>query len=101
VVLDVTDDGRGFTETDQLIAPRSGHIGLAASKERVEATGGSFHVETALGAGSRIRCVLPAIDDAAKNASLARSGADGKSADDAAYRLAATALSGCLAVNVA
>lgn len=91
LVLEVTDDGCGFTRADQLIALRSGHVGLAAAKERVEATGGSFHIEAALGGGSRIRCVVPAVDDVADNAGAARSGDDTKPADDAACSLAATA----------
>lgn len=71
LVLEVTDDGRGFTQTDQVNALRSGHIGLAATKERVEATGGSFHIETSPGAGSRIKCILPVIDDTVANAGSA------------------------------
>jgi two-component system, NarL family, sensor kinase len=60
VILEVADDGRGFTRGQQLAALRAGHIGLASSRERVEAIGGSFEIHSAPGAGTRVRCTLPA-----------------------------------------
>jgi two-component system NarL family sensor kinase len=60
VVLQVADDGRGFTREQALTALRHGHIGLAASRERVEAIGGSFVIDSHPGAGTCIRCHLPA-----------------------------------------
>jgi two-component system NarL family sensor kinase len=60
VVLEVADDGRGFTHEQALTALRHGHIGLAASRERVEAIGGSFVIDSHPGAGTCIRCTLPA-----------------------------------------
>ncbi len=59
VTLDVADDGRGFTAEEQLHAIREGHIGLASSRERVEACGGLFEIASAPGAGSRVRCTIP------------------------------------------
>jgi two-component system, NarL family, sensor kinase len=58
LVLDVSDDGCGFNQEQALAALRAGHIGLAASRERVEATGGTFHVDSRPGR-TRVRCVLP------------------------------------------
>jgi two-component system NarL family sensor kinase len=60
VILEVADDGRGFTRSQQLAALRAGHIGLASSRERVEAIGGSFEIDSTPGAGTRVRCTLPA-----------------------------------------
>lgn len=64
VTLEISDDGCGFTAERQLAALRAGHIGLASSRERVEATGGSFHVTTEAGKGSTVRCTLgaPAVE---------------------------------------
>lgn len=60
IILDVADDGCGFTAEQQTDALRSGHIGLAASRERVEASGGSLQITSHPGHGTRVRCVLPA-----------------------------------------
>lgn len=59
LVLEVNDDGRGFTAEQALAAVRAGHIGLAASRERVEALGGSFELDSAPREGTRVRCLLP------------------------------------------
>jgi two-component system NarL family sensor kinase len=61
VILEVSDDGRGFGEERRAAAIREGHIGLAASRERVEATGGRFEIESEPGAGARVRCAIPAV----------------------------------------
>jgi two-component system NarL family sensor kinase len=58
--LEVSDDGRGFDDEQALAALRAGHIGLASSRERVQAIGGRFELRSAPGAGTRIRCLLPA-----------------------------------------
>ncbi len=60
MLLEVSDDGSGFTADQRLKALRTGHIGLASSRERVEAMGGSFEIESAPGAGAQVRCSLPA-----------------------------------------
>jgi two-component system NarL family sensor kinase len=59
VILEVADDGRGFTTEERLGALRSGHIGLASSRERVEAIGGRFEIHSTPNAGTLVRCTLP------------------------------------------
>lgn len=60
VVLLVADDGRGFDHDRLPVAPLSGHIGLAAMAERVEAVGGSFSIGGGPGSGTRVEVRLPA-----------------------------------------
>jgi signal transduction histidine kinase len=57
--LDVTDDGCGF---DPATAPGAGegHLGLTVMRERARAYGGDCTVESAPGAGTRIRLRIPA-----------------------------------------
>ncbi|MHB8659827.1 MAG: sensor histidine kinase [Solirubrobacteraceae bacterium] len=59
IVLDVADDGCGFTPDQQAGALRDGHIGLASSRERVEACAGTLTVTSHSGEGTRIRCAIP------------------------------------------
>jgi two-component system NarL family sensor kinase len=59
VILAVADDGCGFTSEQQTAALRTGHIGLAASRERVEASAGSFQISSHPGHGTQVRCTLP------------------------------------------
>ncbi|RKQ91304.1 hypothetical protein C8N24_1126 [Solirubrobacter pauli] len=54
VVLEVTDDGRGFAG-----APAAGHLGLALVAERVRSAGGQLRIDSAPGAGTRVRVVIP------------------------------------------
>lgn len=59
VVLTVTDDGCGF---DPGVVGRSlaaGHIGLGSLQARFDAMGGSMHIESADGHGSRIVATSP------------------------------------------
>lgn len=58
-VLVVGDDGQGFDQERLEAAPTSGHIGLAAMAERVQAVGGSFSIATSPGAGTRVEVRLP------------------------------------------
>jgi len=44
VVLEVTDDGVGIPEGRLQEALAQGHVGVASSRERAEAIGGSFRV---------------------------------------------------------
>jgi two-component system NarL family sensor kinase len=60
VVLEVDDDGVGFTRDRLDEAISEGHIGLASSRERVEALAGEFELATAPGRGTRVRIRLPA-----------------------------------------
>ena len=59
VVLEVSDDGRGMAPERPAEALRSGHIGLASSRERVDAVGGRLHVVSSPGEGTRIRVAVP------------------------------------------
>lgn len=54
VVLEVADDGRGFAE-----APAAGHLGLTLVAERVRSAGGQLRIDSAPGAGTRVRVVIP------------------------------------------
>jgi signal transduction histidine kinase len=58
-VLEVSDNGRGFTKHEQLSALLRGHIGLASTRERVEAYAGTFEILSEPGAGTRVRCFYP------------------------------------------
>ena len=60
LVLEVADDGVGIPEGRLVSAVRDGHIGLASSRQRVEAAGGRFDVISTAGAGTRVTAVLPA-----------------------------------------
>jgi two-component system NarL family sensor kinase len=57
--LVVTDDGCGFDDQARAAALRNGHIGLAASSERVEALGGRFVVTSSPGTGTTVRVTIP------------------------------------------
>jgi two-component system NarL family sensor kinase len=59
VVLVVADDGRGMPEGRLQAALRDGHIGLASSRQRVEALGGRLLVSAGAGRGTRVTAVLP------------------------------------------
>lgn len=52
----VADDGRGF---DPARLPPGAHFGLATMRERAEAAGGSFRVESRPGQGTRVIVELP------------------------------------------
>lgn len=54
LVLDVSDDGRGF---DSSLPPKG--MGLANMAARAKALGGTLTVDTALGAGTRVEARLP------------------------------------------
>jgi signal transduction histidine kinase len=59
IELEVCDDGCGF---DPATAPGvgEGHLGLTVMRERARAYGGDCTVESAPGAGTRIRLRIPA-----------------------------------------
>jgi signal transduction histidine kinase len=57
VVLEVRDNGRGFTPGDR--GDRVGGRGLVGMRERVELLGGTLRIDTAPGAGTTIRVELP------------------------------------------
>jgi signal transduction histidine kinase len=60
LVLDVTDNGRGFDPAD--VAP-DGHFGLANMLDRAAALGGDLTISSAAGAGTHIIVRIPAADD--------------------------------------
>jgi two-component system, NarL family, sensor histidine kinase UhpB len=57
VALTVEDDGRGFTP--DAIATADDHLGLASIRERAEALGGMFQVDSRPGAGTTLELWLP------------------------------------------
>lgn len=59
VALQVRDDGRGIPDGRMRQALLDGHVGLAATGERVSALGGEMEITTAPGAGTHIRIVIP------------------------------------------
>jgi two-component system, NarL family, sensor kinase len=59
VVVCCTDDGGGMTHTRRREALAHGHLGLAASTERVEALGGSLEIVSAPEQGTRVRVLVP------------------------------------------
>ena len=60
VVLEVSDDGRGFSQWHRLSALRAGHIGLASLRERVEVAGGELQISSSPGQGASVCCRIPA-----------------------------------------
>jgi two-component system NarL family sensor kinase len=59
LTLTVTDDGTGIPEGREQEALRHGHVGLAATRERVEALGGTLHIDTVPGKGTTVTTTLP------------------------------------------
>ena len=58
VALDIVDDGRGFTLTDTA-AQSPDSFGLVAIRQRVEALGGTFVLESAPGLGTAVAVRFP------------------------------------------
>ncbi|MGC9469787.1 MAG: ATP-binding protein [Anaerolineae bacterium] len=60
VLLQISDDGKGFVPTDRPDAyTRKGHFGLVGMQERARQLGGSLDIESAPGKGTTIRASLP------------------------------------------
>ena len=60
ISLVIEDDGRGF-DVEEILSekdPLSGY-GLTAMRERCEIYGGSFHIHSRIGQGTRINAILP------------------------------------------
>ncbi len=55
----VRDDGVGFDPVAATAIVRAGHIGLASLRERAEALGGAFTLESAPGAGTIATVTIP------------------------------------------
>jgi len=58
VVLQVRDDGKGFSP-ETCVGPNEGHFGLLGIRERAERMGGSASITSAPGAGTCIRVEIP------------------------------------------
>ena len=58
VVLQVSDDGRGF-QPETAPGPRQSHFGLLGISERAKRIGGRYTLVTALGQGTTIRVEIP------------------------------------------
>jgi signal transduction histidine kinase len=59
VTLRISDPGKGFNPQENLLPPRG--WGLTGMRERAEALGGTFHLESALGKGTLIVVCLPTV----------------------------------------
>ncbi len=58
--LEIRDNGKGFSVPESWLAlAHSGHYGLAGMAERVSAAGGTLDIESAPGASTTIRVVIP------------------------------------------
>jgi two-component system, NarL family, sensor kinase len=60
VELAIEDDGRGFAPERLAEQLADGHVGLASQRVRIEAAGGSMHVFSAPGEGTRVAIRVPA-----------------------------------------
>jgi signal transduction histidine kinase len=56
VSLEVKDNGVGFEISE---GKRSGGLGLASMRERIEQIGGTFSIESSPGSGTRVQAVVP------------------------------------------
>ena len=59
VVLVVADDGVGMATARPGAALAEGHVGLASTRQRIEAAGGAFELRSEPGAGTTIRVTVP------------------------------------------
>ena len=59
--VSVRDDGPGFVPEGTGYSP-AGHVGLSSMRERSEALGGSWSLESRPGAGTKVRCWVPRQD---------------------------------------
>ena len=60
IELAVEDDGRGFPPERLAEQLADGHVGLASQRVRIEAAGGSMHIASSPGEGTRVAIRLPA-----------------------------------------
>jgi signal transduction histidine kinase len=59
VNMEVIDDGRSFQSQPLLLGRGSKRLGLLGMRERVEMVGGSFHIESTPGKGTRVIAHIP------------------------------------------
>jgi two-component system NarL family sensor kinase len=60
IVLIVADDGVGFEDQELSKRLADGHIGLPSQRVRIESAGGTLHIDSAPGAGTRVEARIPA-----------------------------------------
>jgi signal transduction histidine kinase len=58
LTLEVRDDGVGF-DPDVVFSAEDRHYGLVGMRERVQAVGGEFHLDTAPGRGTNLTVRMP------------------------------------------
>jgi two-component system NarL family sensor kinase len=59
VELTVADDGTGMAAVRPGAALAEGHVGLASTRQRIEAAGGSFELRSEPGAGTTVTVTVP------------------------------------------
>jgi PAS domain S-box-containing protein len=65
VILEIQDDGKGFSVPSRWIElARLGHLGLVGAAERAENIGGRFVVESTPGKGTRVKVNVPRANEA-------------------------------------
>jgi signal transduction histidine kinase len=69
LTLEVRDNGRGF-EPAAVFAREDGHYGLVGMRERVQAVGGDFHLDSAPGKGTDLTVRIPRRVSAARSAMM-------------------------------
>jgi len=63
VSLAIIDNGKGFDPEARLHRDARGGVGLLSVKERVELSGGTVNIESAVGRGTRLYVVIPLTGD--------------------------------------
>jgi two-component system, NarL family, sensor histidine kinase UhpB len=63
VSLAIIDNGKGFDTGARLHGDARGGVGLLSVRERVELTGGTVNIESAVGRGTRLYVVIPLTGD--------------------------------------
>jgi signal transduction histidine kinase len=66
VVLQIKDDGKGFTP-ETCAGPKDGHFGLLGIRERVQRMGGQVEITSAPDTGTTIQVEIPVVPVTAKN----------------------------------
>jgi len=59
LTMTICDDGQGFSTTAQIIRGPQPHLGIPGMRERVSMLAGAFHIESQVGAGTRIVVKIP------------------------------------------
>ncbi|MGD2155620.1 MAG: histidine kinase [Anaerolineales bacterium] len=59
VYLSIEDDGKGFDPANLSLDPQKRHLGLISMNERAELIGGTFHLFSAPGEGTKLEAYVP------------------------------------------